>query len=528
MKIAIYDRYWSTAGGGEKFAAGIAAALAPDHDVTLLSHEPIDREWLGERLRLDLAKVGVEQVEPDVAGAVAEATAPYDLFVNASFLSRDSNRAGRGVYVVHFPGFRPSAVQRALGRVGGAARRLGLAGGVELTLGDGFYSPEPVRLHTLHWTAGEAELVLRAAKAGRYRVTLLLGRYVPVGVAPMEARVMAGDHVLASAVITAPHGRFDRSRVVPLTFEVDLPAAMSGAGRSGLVVTLQSGVWQPHALGMGPDTRVLGVPLAGWYGGSGWRRLMGERLPLLATEQGDRFDALDTYDQVLSNSEYTREWVSRMWHRSSGVLYPPVSSFPRAARKRHMILGVGRFFVPGTGHNKKQLELVEAFRRLVDRGDAKDWELHLVGGCAPEHQPYLDKVRAAAKDLPVHIHRDASGADLARLYGKAAIFWHAAGLGENTQRHPERQEHFGITTVEAMSAGAVPVVIDAAGQAEIVEQEISGFRFRTIDELLAYTARLIADEHMRITMSTAAEHRAATFAWPAFVANVHSKVLGPT
>ena len=37
MKVAVYDRFWPTAGGGEKFAAGIAAALAGDHDVHLLS-----------------------------------------------------------------------------------------------------------------------------------------------------------------------------------------------------------------------------------------------------------------------------------------------------------------------------------------------------------------------------------------------------------------------------------------------------------------------------------------------------------
>ena len=28
MKVAVYDRYWSTAGGGEKVAAGVAQVLA--------------------------------------------------------------------------------------------------------------------------------------------------------------------------------------------------------------------------------------------------------------------------------------------------------------------------------------------------------------------------------------------------------------------------------------------------------------------------------------------------------------------
>jgi glycosyltransferase involved in cell wall biosynthesis len=212
-----------------------------------------------------------------------------------------------------------------------------------------------------------------------------------------------------------------------------------------------------------------------------------------------------------------------MWGRDSEVLYPPVTLVPRQA-KRPVILSVGRFFVPGTGHNKKQLELVQAFRALVGSGRAGGYELHLVGGCAPEHQPYLDQVTAAADGLAVVLHPDASGADLRQLYGEASIYWHAAGLGEDPERHPERFEHFGITTVEAMSAGAVPVVIDAAGQAEIVEQGVSGYRFRDQDELVSRTLDLIADDDRRHKLSMAAEERAQVFGWDAFVGNVRGHV----
>ncbi len=56
-------------------------------------------------------------------------------------------------------------------------------------------------------------------------------------------------------------------------------------------------------------------------------------------------------------------------------------------------------------------------------------------------------------------HVDAPGAELADLYARASIFWHAAGLGEDAEDDPNRMEHFGISIVEAMSAGAVPVVL---------------------------------------------------------------------
>ena len=100
----------------------------------------------------------------------------------------------------------------------------------------------------------------------------------------------------------------------------------------------------------------------------------------------------------------------------------------------------------------------------------------------------------------------------------------AAGLDEDIERHPDRYEHFGIATVEAMSAGAVPIVIDAAGQIEIVEQGVSGYRFGSPDGLVAHTERLIADPRLRATLSAAAERRARAFGWDAFVARVGDEV----
>ncbi len=168
--------------------------------------------------------------------------------------------------------------------------------------------------------------------------------------------------------------------------------------------------------------------------------------------------------------------------------------------------------------------MVSAFRRLVERGGAPGWEYHLVGGCAPEHEAYLDRVRDAARGLPVALHPNAPGSELRDLYGRASIFWHAAGLGEDPERHPERYEHFGITTVEAASAGAVPVVIDAAGQVEVVEQGATGYRFAGPEGLVAHTEHLIADPAWRETLAGAAERRARAFGWDAFSARVRAEV----
>jgi glycosyltransferase involved in cell wall biosynthesis len=127
------------------------------------------------------------------------------------------------------------------------------------------------------------------------------------------------------------------------------------------------------------------------------------------------------------------------------------------------------------------------------------------------------------------MHVEASGTQLETLYGAASIYWHASGLGEDAQRHPARLEHFGIATVEAMSGGAVPVVIGLAGQLETVRHGVDGFHFRTVGGLVALTRQLVDDERARQRMSLSAIARARSFDLDAFetrLRDVVDRVVG--
>ena len=51
-------------------------------------------------------------------------------------------------------------------------------------------------------------------------------------------------------------------------------------------------------------------------------------------------------------------------------------------------------------------------------------------------------------------------------------------------------EHFGMTTVEAMSAGCIPVVINKGGQKEIVTSDC-GYTWDDPKQLVSYTEQLL-------------------------------------
>jgi glycosyltransferase involved in cell wall biosynthesis len=133
-------------------------------------------------------------------------------------------------------------------------------------------------------------------------------------------------------------------------------------------------------------------------------------------------------------------------------------------------------------------------------------------------------VRKAAVGLPVRFHVNARGEDLTELFAAASLFWHAAGFGEDLQTHPDRFEHFGISVVEAMSAGAVPVVYQHGGPAAIVRESGCGELFATTDELAAKTVALVRDDARRARLAGATRARAAEFAYDRFAERLDALV----
>lgn len=218
--------------------------------------------------------------------------------------------------------------------------------------------------------------------------------------------------------------------------------------------------------------------------------------------------------KVIVYSEFVKRYIDKTFSVNSFVLAPAVEQIDFDARKKeNIILSVGRFT---EGMNtKKQAEMIDTFKRLYDDG-FKGWELVLIGSTLKENSDFILSLRNQAAGYPIKILPDASRELLVSYYKKAKIYWHAAGVGEDLQSHPERAEHFGITTVEAMSAGAVPIVIDAGGQTEIVDNGKAGILWKNLAELESETKRLAQDKERLQELSAKATTRAKAFSKEVF------------
>lgn len=227
---------------------------------------------------------------------------------------------------------------------------------------------------------------------------------------------------------------------------------------------------------------------------------------------------LSRVKHVICNSQFTRSFIDKELGIKSSVIYPPVNISHNFtyAEKKNIILNVGRFGIKTQGSSyKKQEILVEAFKDMIKEG-LRGWELILVVSFKKEQQEQFDNFKKTVLGFPVHIIENPTNGVLWEMYKKAKIYWHAAGFGEDIQKNPDRAEHFGIATVEAMSVGAVPIVIGLGGQIEIVENGQNGFLWKTTQELVNKTNQVINDSNLWKNLSKEAVNRAKDFSQEKF------------
>ena len=191
---------------------------------------------------------------------------------------------------------------------------------------------------------------------------------------------------------------------------------------------------------------------------------------------------------ILTNSIFSRKVIRRLIGRNAHVVYPPVDieRFSKASvnnERSNIVVSCGRY-TP-----EKNYEFV---LRVADklRNEAKFMIIGAYSGrISAQYYKRLTEIIMRKKLKNVRLLRNVSFSTLLKIYRDAKVFLHAM-----------RHEHFGISVVEAMAAGLVPVVHRSGGPWEDIlksKQGLHGFSYLTADEAAGAIRRLIREEALR-------------------------------
>ncbi len=492
---AVFDRWFFRLGGGERMVCSLLSSLHKlGYTVTLLSCVHADLNAAEEMFGIDLSSVQI-RILPDVASEeLASVTNEYDLFINASHLDYIPNTNPNGNLLVFFPSpLHTSFLEKVKRKV------------IVPFLSSFFISVH----RTMKLGVGDTIIDGTRLTFSKNQLThLSLTLEFPLFASSVTEQL----HFESEGQILHPKSRTDLAHN-RITYVFD---SLALARDSGITLCLPS-----SPLCKGIRIQRIWIPslqFVLWRIFATFVPALEQRLHGGANKEMET--AIESYPRILSISQFTSQWIQRYWNKGSQLLYPPVDvgHIKPKKSKRNWIVHIGRFFAGG--HSKKQLELVHAFSEL-NRSGIHDWELHFIGTPAQGaiHEKYFQRVLEEAKGLPIYFHGNASNYELYEMLSNASIYWHATGYGEDLKNNPIASEHFGITTVEAMAAGCVPVVFAAGGQEEIVN-DTNGYTWTNIRELVAITKSLVTDNEHRKRLGKAATLASERYATKVFHENV--------
>jgi glycosyltransferase involved in cell wall biosynthesis len=203
---------------------------------------------------------------------------------------------------------------------------------------------------------------------------------------------------------------------------------------------------------------------------------------------------------VLTNSDFSRKAILKSFGVDATVLPPPVDVdiFRNACltsnARDDSILVISRF------HPSKKIENVIHLAKLLHQNEVGT-RMNIVGNMMPDGVGYLNYL----EDLVKHYKLDD--------FVKFEINLRFDRLLDLMRRsklyvHPLPGEPFGISTVEAMSAGIVPVVPDIGGHTEFVPAK---YQFHTYGQgVEAVAAALAASSSERVKLSYSTQKYSVT------------------
>jgi GT2 family glycosyltransferase/glycosyltransferase involved in cell wall biosynthesis len=209
------------------------------------------------------------------------------------------------------------------------------------------------------------------------------------------------------------------------------------------------------------------------------------------------FDNIKYIDAYLVNSNFTKNSIEKNLSRygleatNIYILNPPLNNLTKnnihlSDRQKKInskeinFLSVGRF--TEHGHCKNHHLLVEYFSRI---NYLENISLSIVGGLSTSSDDikYFDKVKSF-QSKSIQIDSNITKIALEDFYKKSLFYIHAAGMDISPGFNPHQCEHFGITVIEAMSFGCIPIVYKFGGPAEIVNLSGIGYIYSSSEELI--------------------------------------------
>src|SRR3990172_7001289 len=130
--------------------------------------------------------------------------------------------------------------------------------------------------------------------------------------------------------------------------------------------------------------------------------------------------------RLLAVSNFARDHIKFKWNRDADTFYIPIKGIYKPLRKQKAILHVSRFTEPSEWADKAHRQMIQVFKMY--RNDLADWTLVFAGALDPGQEDYFNELTLLARGHEIQFMMNPNDRELATLYGRASVYWHATGI----------------------------------------------------------------------------------------------------
>lgn len=204
---------------------------------------------------------------------------------------------------------------------------------------------------------------------------------------------------------------------------------------------------------------------------------------------------------ALTNSPFTARIIEKYLKIKPLVVYPPVDvkkfhSNRYWSEREDKVVNIGTFLP-----FKRQHLLLEVAKQLPTV------QFVIIGTVSPDYRGYYEEL-TAQKPNNVTIMANASFDDAREQLASAKAYVHLC------------PEHFGISVVEAASAGCVPIVYHVGGPAECLGN--ASLKWKGLKQLSTFTQEMITNENLWSELSERARKKSLEFDTSIFEARIRN------
>ena len=207
---------------------------------------------------------------------------------------------------------------------------------------------------------------------------------------------------------------------------------------------------------------------------------------------------------LLTNSQDNVALIKRFYSRTATILYPPIifEANERYVRSKENIAVTISRITP----NKQLYNIITSAQHMPE---IDFYILGAIDFSVPESTNFFYRLRNDVQQLALKnlfLIPNATDRVKINLLSRAAVYI-----------HPMNYEHFGISVLEAMRAGAVAIVRKPSGSwTDITDEGAYGYGFETQSELESILHNLISDKELVQRYSKLSVERAQQFNFESF------------